>query len=243
MLTGATATWGGEAQTITDSAPTFGFVELNLKELVIEVIMPNKLLRNSNANLEKKIRDDMELAARLKIDLAGLRGTGGKTSGNTGVEPLGLRYTTGVTVTALGTNGRIPTPKDYTDGWGRIEDSNVESSPSWGAIMSPRSRRTIMNTTDTTGQLIPSERFDQGHNVFPTTQVPNTLTVGSSTDCSEVYLGEWNYLVIGRGMDVEFKTDESIYVRQRQTLIQGVAYVDVAVAHTDAFQILSGVRA
>jgi HK97 family phage major capsid protein len=243
QLSGATAYWGGEHQAVPDSEPTYGIVNLNLRELVADVPIATRLLRNGMPNLEQMLKNDIEKAMRLTADHAFLYGTGSKVGANTGMEPLGVRNTPGVTVTPLGANGRVPSPGDYLDGWGRIEDANVPASDSWGMIASPRTVRSINNTTDTTGQLIPVERFTQGYGIYPTTQVRNNYTVGTSTNTSDVFLGAWEYAIVGMGQDVEFVVDESVLRRQRDTLIQAVMYVDFAVAHPEAFQVISGVKA
>lgn len=242
MLTGSTARWGGEAQTVTGTDPSTGLVNLSLKELVGAVRVSNRLLKNGAANVESVVRNDIEKAMRLAADLGFLRGSGGKPTGSSGAEPTGIRNTAGVTVTALGANGRTPTPKDFIDAWGRLEDANVPASDTWGAIMSPRTKRVIENTTDTTGQILPVERFSRGYQVLATTQIPNNLTAGSNSDTSEIYYGAWEYLIIGMGQDIEFTVDSSRYVDTRETLIQAVMYVDAAASHSDAFEVVTGAR-
>lgn len=245
QLTGATATYRGEAQSGNQSDLTFGIVNLQLKELFAGVRLNRRLLRNSEENLEAMINRDLNLALSLRADLAALVGTGGipNETGATGAEPRGIRNTTGVTSTNLATNGAIPTVKNFVDAWGRLEDANVPASPSWGAAMSPRTRRTMENLTDTTGQLLDEARWTQGHKVETTTQIVNTRTVGSSTDTSEVYLGDWQYLIYGLGQDVEIIVDESVYRLSGEVYIEATLMHDVGVAQPTAFQILAGARA
>lgn len=245
QLGGATATYRGEAQNINQSEPQFGTVQLQLKELVAGTRVNRRLLRNSVANLEAMIRKDLQIAISLRADKAGLMGSGGipNETGATGAEPTGLLNTAGVTQTALATNGAVPAIKDFVNAWGRIEDANVPSSSSWGMAMSPRTKRTMENLTDTTGQLLPVARWSQGFKYPVTTQIPNNLTVGTSTDCSEVFLGDWQYLIVGLGQDVEIIVDESVYRLSGEIYIEATMMHDVGVAQPTAFQILTGVRA
>lgn len=245
QLTGATATYRGEAQSGNQSDLTFGVVNLQLKELFAGVRLNRRLLRNSEENLEAMINRDLNLALSLRADLAALVGTGGipNETGATGAEPRGIRNTTGVTSTNLATNGAVPTVKNFVDAWGRLEDANVPSASSWGAAMSPRTRRTLENLTDTTGQLLDVARWTQGHKVETTTQIVNTRTVGTSTDTSEVYLGDWQYLIYGLGQDVEIIVDESVYRLSGEVYIEATLMHDVGVAQPTAFQILAGARA
>ena len=45
------------------------------------------------------------------------------------------------------------------------------------------------------------------------------------------------------GMDIEFAVDESVYRRERDTLIQAVLMVDFGVYYPEAFEVLTAVRA
>jgi HK97 family phage major capsid protein len=69
-----------------------------------------------------------------------------------------------------------------------------------------------------------------------------TLTVGSSSDCSEIYLGDWQYLVVGVGADIEFIVSTEKYVAEGDTYVQAVMMHDSGVSHPEAFQLLTGVR-
>lgn len=245
QLTGAQAGYRGEAQAITQSEPTFGVVNLQLKELVAATRVNRRLLKNSAENLEAMIRNDLQIAINLRGDKAALVGTGGiaNDSYSTGAEPRGVRYTTNVTSTALGANGAVPAIEDFVDAWGRIEDANVPVSGSWGIAMSPRTKRTLENLVDTTGQLLDVARWSQGYKYLTTTQISNTETVGSSSDCSAVYLGAWEYLIIGLGQDVEINVSEEVYRTTGEIYIEAIMMHDCGVAQPDAFEVLTGVRA
>lgn len=244
MKSGATAYWGAMGQTTTQSQPAFGIVNLNLRELVAETPISQRLIKNSAVNVEQLVRNDIVKAMNLAADYAFLYGTGSKTGSNTGYEPLGLLNHPDVNEVTIATNGKIPAPQDFVNRWGAIEDANVPASDSWGLAVSPRTLRTIRNTTDTTGQLIPEERFTQGHRVASTTQISNSFTTGTATSAtSDAFFGAWEYMVVGVGQDVELIVDTSIYVRQREVLVQGVMYVDMGISHPEAFQVLRGLKA
>lgn len=239
---GASAEYRGMSQAAAESQMSFGVVTLNLKELAAATRVSNRLLRNSSAPLETIIKNDLEQAMALRADLAHLRGTGAKPSGASGAEPLGVKNVTGVTATSLGTNGANPTILDFVKAWGRIEDANVPMSDSWGVIASPRTLRFMENQRDTTGRKLDDSEWTNGHRTHKTTQIPNNLTVGSSSDCSEIYLGDWQYLIVGIGADVEFVVSTEKYVAEGDTYVQAVMMHDAGVSHPEAFQLLTGVR-
>jgi HK97 family phage major capsid protein len=245
MLTGATARWAAESQPNANAEATFGLVELNLRQAVGDMRLPNKLLKNATSvSIEQTLMDDLSKAISLLVDLSAIRGTGAKPSGSVGRELLGIRNTPGVEITPLTSAGRTPKIEDFVDAWGRIEDADVPSSDTWKHVMSPRTHRTIRNMKDTTGQAIPEEAFTQAYDVLKTTQIPNNLTAtsGGATNCSEIYFADWQYLIIGMGHDIEFRVDTSRYIDTDETYIRADMMIDVALSHTEAFQVLTNVR-
>lgn len=245
MLSGGVGRWAAAGQTNTSTDQTFGMVELTLRQATAESRLSNRLIKNTpSLNLENMIMRDLEQQLSLLVDLSALRGSGAKPAGSAGRELLGVRNTTGVTVNALTSAGRTPTTKDFVDAWGRIQDANVPASSTWKHIMHPRTNRIISNTTDVTGRLIPIEQYTQGYDVLTTTQVPITLsaTTGGAVDCSEIYFGDWQYLIVGMGQDIEFRVDTSRFIQEDETYIRADMMVDVAVSHAEAFEVLTNVR-
>jgi HK97 family phage major capsid protein len=239
---GATAKYRGSGQAAAETQMSFAYVQLNLKEIAAATYISNRLLRNGGAALEGIVKNDLELAMALVADLAQLRGTGAKPEGASGAEPLGVKYTPNVTSTSLGTNGANPTIIDFVRAWGRIEDTNVPMDDSWGIVASPRTIRYMENQRDTTGRKLDDSEWTNGHKTHKTTQIPNNLTKGSSSDCSEIYLGAWQYLVVGVGMDIEFVVSTEKRVAEGETYVQAVMMHDCGVSHPEAFQMLTDVR-
>lgn len=243
IKSGASAEYRGMGQAANESQMSFGFVQLNLKELAAATRISNRLLRSASIGLENIIKNDLEKAMGLRADLAHLRGTGAKPSGASGAEPLGVKNTPSVTSTALGSgNGANPTILDFVKAWGRIEDANVPLADSWGIVASPRTLRFMENQRDTTGRKLDDSEWTNGHKTHKTTQVPNNTVVGSSSDTSEVYMGDWQYLCVGVGEDVEFVVSTEKYVAEGDTYVQAVMMHDAGVSHPEAFQMLTAVR-
>lgn len=251
-LSGATAYWGGEHEAVGQSEVNIGRVVLSLKELVAEYRISNRLLRNSDANVEMMIRRDITNKMRLRMDKSFLFGTGGMPSGtgHSGAEPTGLlNLLPAAQKTSLGTNGAKPKLTDLTAARVRIMNRNVEQSDTWGWAMHPSVNEYFNDLTDTAGNPLLRPDWNsverqqlQGHSRYTTTQIDNDVTVGTSTDTSYIFVGDWQYAVVGMGMDIEFAVDESVYRRERDTLIQAVLMVDFGVYYTEAFEVLTGVR-
>jgi len=251
MHAGAAAYWAGAGQVVGDGQPTWGLVHIQPKELVARTLIHNKTLRNADARLESQIRRDIMMAIALEIDRALLFGTGGKPAetGHSGVEPLGLVNIPGVSQTPLGDNGATPKFKDIEDSIGRLEDADVRETPSWGWVFHPRSKRTFTNMKDQGGQYVLRRSYAEGelpdilgYAYHTTTQIPKNVEVGTSTDCSYIFLGRWEDFVVGLSLDLEVTVDTSRYINERQTLIQAVTYVDGGVFYPQAFDVLTGVR-
>ncbi len=83
---GATAYWGGEGDNINASELTTGQVVLVEKKLTCLVPVSNDLLKNSNLQVDRLIRDDMVRAAANAEDIAFLKGDGTQNS------PKGIYY-------------------------------------------------------------------------------------------------------------------------------------------------------
>ena len=79
---------------------------------------------------------------------------------------------------------------------------------------------------------------------LPTKQVPINLTVGTSTDTSEVYTAQWDQLLIG------VRTQLNVQFLRERFLVDNLQYAflaymrcDVQLAQPAAFVVDTGVRA
>lgn len=240
---GMDAYWRGERQTAVESDADWGYVQLNLKELVVATTIPKRLLRAENVNLEASIMRDMAKAARLKYDIAALSGTGSVTGSSTGAEPLGLLNDSRVNSVTLGSgNGDVPGVEDFLKRWLAIAEEDVPESDSWGVAMSLRERIVMENTRDLTGQKLEPTAFTLGNRVASTSQIAATGTLGTSSDVSNIYFGDWQYLIVGMGQDVEFSMSEHVDIKKGLVYLEASLMVDIGIAYPEAFEILKGVR-
>jgi HK97 family phage major capsid protein len=132
-------------------------------------------------------------------------------------------------------------------GWEFLVDSigavrNLNYEPG-AQIMAPRTTQSLAKLRDTTNQYIAPPTYLDGISRLTTKQVPVNLTVGSSSDCSEVYTGQWDQLMLGVRTDFQL-----LFLRERyiaDTLSYAfLAYLraDVQVAQPAAFAVDTGVR-
>lgn len=248
VQSGASASWAGTGQTVTPANGVIkAAVTLQLRELVAEAVYQNKWLANGGERAQQMVEDDIIKVMRRKKEYGYLYGTGSVTTGNSGAEPLGLYNTTGVTKTSL--SSANPKLSDLIDAEGRIEDTNLEYTDlMW--LSSKRARRYFkkMKAPNSSQPLFSEDWINndiralivQDHPFITTTQVPNTTANDVTT--TDLFLGAWENALIGQGQDLEMVVDTSIYVRERNTLIQIVDYSDFGVAYKEGFEILTDMK-
>lgn len=115
----ASAYFVGEGSAITASDPAFGSVNATPKKMGVEVILSNDLLRDSAANIDQLVRDDIVQVAALKEDLACFEGKG------TEYQPKGLIYQAGNNSAATGSADLAKSTADLDTLQGKLEDNNV----------------------------------------------------------------------------------------------------------------------
>jgi HK97 family phage major capsid protein len=95
----------------------------------------------------------------------------------------------------MGTNGAALTNYDpLVDAVGTLRDNNENPT---AAIYSPRTGRALAKLKDTTNQPLSVPSYLDGVARYETNQIPNTLTQGSSTLASDVFVGDWSQLYVG----------------------------------------------
>jgi HK97 family phage major capsid protein len=191
-------------------------------------------------------------------DLAFLRGTG------TGGEPRGIRNTPGLTPPpSMGTNGRQATFDDLKEVVAALRNVNGPfSRPGW--VFHPRTIGTLEKFKDADGHYLAETgllTFDPtggGGSLlnFPfrtTTQVPINLSVGSSSDCSEIYFSsDWDEVWIGEEDTLRIEvsgeatywtgTDWVSAFQSRQHLFRATLVHDIGLRRPQLFTVMTGVR-
>ena len=108
--------------------------------------------------------------------------------------------------------------------------------------MSPRSLVTLAGQLDTTGQPLEVPPMLRDMQMLSTSQIPVNLTVGTSTDCSEIYLGTFQNVVfmLREAPSIQLLTELHAATGEIGFLCH--ARVDVAVLRPSVFAVITGVR-
>lgn len=247
---GATAYWVGENESITESALTAGQLNLTPKKVGALVKLSNELLKYSNPSVEELVRNDLFITIALAIDYAALRGSGSEH------QPRGIANTSGINTVVLGSAGAAPTFDALYDMQYKLQEDNAFRGK-LGYVFHPAVRRVLVKTKiaqftgDTGGEYIIQPMVSEQALVswmgFPyamTTQIPINLTKGGSSDCTEIYFGNWADLIIGMWGGVELKASQetSTAFESDQTWIRILQEVDVQVRHAESFCLINDAR-
>ncbi len=242
-LTGeGTPGWHAENAAITAADMTFDAVTFTAQTLTRLILLSVELFDDSDPGAEMVIANSFARQIALEVDRAALRGSG------TAPEPRGILNQTGITTTAHGANGSVigVPPAAGTMGWeflvdacAAVRNANFETD---AQVMAPRLPQSLAKLRDTTNQNIrPPSYLDQIPRL-QTRQVPVNLTVGTSTDCSEVYTGQWDQCWIGVRTDLRILPLRERFIDSGQYGFLAWLRADVQLAQPAAFVVDTGVR-
>lgn len=235
-LTGASApAWRNENAQIASGDLTLDAVTFTARSLAFEVKVSRELLEDSDPNIGGVIEADLAAQVALELDRVALRGSG------TSPEPKGVLNQAGVTITAHGTNGTSISELGYDaliDAEGVVSAANHTPT---GTILAPAIEtglRKARGVTDGQYLLPPAGMVAR----YQTNQIPTDLTVGTSTDCSEVYTADWSNLMIGMRTGPMVIQLVERYADMGQLGFIVWVRADVQLAHPEAFHVDTGVR-
>ncbi len=228
-----TAAWHSELATIFASDMTFDAVNLSAKTLASRVLISRELMEDAD-NVDDEVEKAFAAQFGLTVDLAALYGSG------TAPEPRGVKNVAAVNKTALDVNGAVPTYDALIDSAYRVRGANHEPN---AMIYATRTGQTFAKAKDSTGQYLTPPAALEGIRRLETVQVPTNLTVGTSTDTSDVFTADWSELLIGVRTRLEITV-----LRERSADVGAYELLawwrgDVAVARPAAFDVVTGVRA
>jgi HK97 family phage major capsid protein len=249
QLTSATVSWIGQNQTITATDPSFGQVSLTPHTMAMRSQYSNLLNILANPAMEQILRKDFAKVAALELDRVALRGSGAAN------QPLGVNGVSGLGTYAIGTNGGDLTRQDLLKMAG-IQDDNNAMGGKMAYVMHTKVKRVLKNeriaqfSGQTIGEYTQYPLSDSAlaksldFPVFSTTQIPINLTKGSSTDCSEVYFGNWEELLIGiwGGLEILATNIGGNAWAQNAIEVRLIQNVDIGVRHGQSFTLCNDAR-
>lgn len=230
-----TAAWRNESGNVAESDPAFRSISITPRSLAFRFKVSRELLADS-PNLEPTLRTVIASAFAKELDRAGLFGSG------TTPEIRGLRNISGVNLVSSGTDGAVLTNYAKFINASRIIKEANAPAPN-AAIMSPREEETMALFEDTTGQPLMMPSTLSSWSFYTSSQLPTDLTVGASTDCGEIYVGDFSQFVyfMREGVSIQLATE--LYAETGEVGFICHTRVDVAAMYAQAFAVIQGVRA
>ncbi len=229
-----TAQWRLESGNIAVSDPTFRAVVAAPKSLAFLFKVSRELLADA-PNMGAALNTAIAQAFAKELDRVGLRGSG------TNPEPLGIRGTTGIQTIANGANGAALA--SYANFLSAAQSIlQVDAPAPMAAIMSPRSLIKLAGLTDTTNQPLVMPKMLEGWKMVSTSQVQNNLTVGTSSDCSEIYVGDFSKVHFMMREQMSIQIARELFAQTGEIGFICHVRADVAVLYPKALAIVTGVR-
>lgn len=232
-----TAAWRLEHGNVAESEPAFRALTITPRSLAFRFKISRELLQDSSAGLNEALRTAIAQAFAAEIDRAGLRGSG------TAPEIRGLLNTAGVHAVdmALPDGAVLDNYAKFINASRLIKEANAPAPNA--AIMSPREDESVALFADTTGQPLRRPDALANWNFLTSSQIPTDLTVGASTDCSEMYVGDFSLFTFFIREGVSVQLLKELYAETGEVGFVCHTRVDVAAMYAKAFAVITGVRA
>ena len=231
-----TAAWRAENGAVAESDPSFRAVVMVPRSLSFYFRSTREWLADA-FGADAVLNTIIAQSFAREFDRAALRGTG------TAPQPRGILNTPNVLSVPNGTNGASLATTRYANFFTGVQQILEANGPApSAAIMSPRSRVVLGALADSTGQPLQVPSLLSDLRLLVTSQVPNNLTVGTSTDCSEIYLGDFSRVVYAMRENVSIQPLREAFATSGQVAFLAHARVDVGVLYPRSFAVVTGVR-
>lgn len=229
-----TPSWRSEGGSVSESEPTLRPVVATPRSLAFVVVASRELLADAS-NVSTALTQAIGQAMALEIDRVGLRGSG------TAPEPRGILNTTNVNSVTQGTNGAtIINYSPILSAMLAVRKQNGATPTAW--ITSPDAVVKYAGLVDSTGQPLQAPDMVRRLRQYDTTQIPINLTVGTSTDCTEQYVGDFSGVYYLMRENVSIQILKELYSATGQIGFLVHARLDTFIAYPKAFAVVKGTR-
>lgn len=229
-----TAAWRAESGVLATSDATFRAVLATPRSCSFQFKMSRELLADGQ-NITEALYIAIAQSFARELDRVGLLGSG------TAPEPRGVLNTSGIQTVANGVNGAALA--SYANIFSAAQAILQADAPMpTAAIMSPRSLIKLGGLTDTTTQPMRVPVMLEKLKLIGTSQISNALTVGTSTDCSQIFVGDFTnlYFIMREAMSVQVLNE--LYAGTGEIGFACHMRADVALSYPAAFCVVTGVR-
>jgi HK97 family phage major capsid protein len=231
-----TAAWRNENGAVAESDPVFRAITATPRSLALYFRVSRELLADSDG-MAQALRQVLAQAFAREMDRVGLRGTG------TAPEPRGILNTAGIQPVTNGVNGASLATLRYGNFFTALQSILGADAPMpTAAIMSPRTRVGLASLIDTTNQPLAVPEIVRDLKMLTSSQVPNNLTVGTSTDCSEIYVGDFSQVRFILREQLSVQVLDQAFATNGQIGFIAHMRLDVMVPYPTGLAVVTGLR-
>lgn len=231
-----TAGWRSEAAAVSESDPAFRAVVATPRSLAFYFKISRELLADA-MNLDTVVAQIVGQAFAVAADRAGLIGSG------TPPEPRGIRNISGIQSVTNGANGTSLATTRYANLMSATQAILTANGPMpTAAIMHPRTLVGFGSLADTTNQPLQRPDLLRDVDMIPTSQLPVNLTVGTSTDCSEIFVGDFSRTLFVMRETVSIQRLNELFAATGQVGFVCHARLDFVAEYPTALALVTGVR-
>jgi len=213
-----TAYWVAESGSPTESQQTVDQVSLTPKTVAAFTDYSRRLMIQSSIDVENMVRSDLARVLALKIDLAGLYGTGSNG------EPLGLKLTTGIGTENFA--AAIPTFSEVV----ALESDVATANALLGSPVY------LMNAAMRGGLKTKAKDAGSGLFVMEGNEVNGYRGVLSNqVQSGDLWFGNFADLIIGYFSGLDLMVDPYTHSTSGTVRVVAMQDVDIAVRHPESF--------
>jgi HK97 family phage major capsid protein len=214
----ATAYWVAESGSPTESQQTVDQVSLTPKTVAAFTDYSRRLMLQSSIDVENMVRNDLARVLALKIDAAGLYGTGSNS------EPLGLKLTTGIGTENFA--AAIPTFAEVV----ALESDVATANALLGSPVY------LMNAAMRGGLKTKAKDAGSGLFVMEGNEVNGYRGVLSNqVESGDLWFGNFADLIIGYFSGLDLMVDPYTHSTSGTVRVVAMQDVDIAVRHPESF--------
>lgn len=229
-----------EIQALTETQPTTGKISLTPRRKGAFIEYSQQTLLQSGIAVEAMLRDDLLKSLAVTLENEIINGSG------TAPAMRGIRNTSGIGSVVGGANGATLTWDHVVDLESAVANANAEPDGTAGYLINTRTRGKAKKTQRGTnlgfiwdGGALPLNDY----RAVVSTNVPNTLTKGTATDCSSVIFSSmWDMAVLALFSSPEIIIDNMTLATTGQIRITLNQFADFGIRQPAAFAVMDDAR-
>jgi HK97 family phage major capsid protein len=236
VATVPTAAWRNESGAIAESDPTFGSIDLTPRSLAVMFKVSRELLMDG-VNIDAVLTEVLARSVARELDRVGLRGTA------VAPQPRGILNTAGIQAVTNGANGASLATLRWANLLSAYQAIAAADAPLPTAVIAhPRTVVGFGQLIDTTNQPLRLPQLLESMRMVTTSQIPVNLTVGTSTDCSEAYVGDFSQFGFFMREQLGIQLLRERFADTGEIGFVAHVRVDVACMYPQAFALVTGLR-